>query len=375
MNKLSVIFVARNYPPKVGGAENLNKTLAQKIGQKIELKLIANKRGKYSPLFYLKSFWQILFDKKADLIFLSDAVLSPLVPFLKILKRKPIIIKIHGQDITYNNRFYQFFIPRFLNKTDKIICISQAARRECLKRGLSRNKCRVISIGIEPAKISLSNKTNTIHKLEKQLSINLDRKKIILSVGTLVKRKGFYWFVENVITKLARKRKDFIYLIVGRGIYKGKMNEINYESQLKDLILSKNLAENTKLLGRVENNFLDDLYSVADLFIMPNIPVSGDMEGFGIVALEASAFGIPVIASNMEGIKEAIINGQNGFLVKPNDKEGFTSIVNELLDSDEIRKGFGKKSRKFTLENYQWPKIVQAYINEFRSVVEQINCL
>jgi glycosyltransferase involved in cell wall biosynthesis len=367
MNKLNVAFIARNFPPKTGGAEKLNYELAQQLGKLINLKVLANKWGKYSPIFYAQSFFKVLFDRKVNLIFLSDAVLAPLIPFFRIFKRKPIVLKIHGLDITFDNSFYQFFIPKFIKKADRIICISNATKKECIKRNIRAEKCVVISIGIEMPKISKTKeelRKIVIHKTK----INLGRKKIILSVGALVERKGFHWFIKYVITELLKKRNDFIYLIAGGSAYKGKMADISYHAKLISFIKNNHIGSHVKILGRIDDKLIQMLYSCADLYIMPNIPIPGDMEGFGIVAIEASSYGLPVIASKVEGIKEAICDEKNGFLVDPLNTNQYIRLINEFLDSKEKRKNFGQKAKNFTSKNYNWSKIIQEYISTFNSL-------
>ncbi len=85
--------------------------------------------------------------KKVDVIYLQDGLLAPLGLILKIF-RKPTAITIHGLDITYKNKFYQFLIPRCVKRLDRIICISAATRQECLERGIPEKKMTVIPDGI-----------------------------------------------------------------------------------------------------------------------------------------------------------------------------------------------------------------------------------
>lgn len=369
---MRVFFIARNSPPVIGGAEKLNYELSQRLKEQINLKLIANKRGKYSPIFYIGSFFKVLFGKRVDVIFLSDALLSPLIPAFKIFKRKPIVVKVHGLDITFSNKLYQFFIPKFVNMANRIICISRATKEECVKRGVNQDKCTVIPIGINPGKIHQDRtKENLKREVAEKLKINFDNKKIILSVGALVERKGVYWFIKNVIYRMLKIRKNFIYLIVGGEIYRGKIKNITYKGKIEDIIEKESLKNYIIILGKISNNMLDLLYNISDIFVMPNIPVEGDMEGFGIVAIEAASYGLPVVASGLEGIKDAVQNNKNGFLINPGDSSEFIKVIDKLLKKGEKRKEFGEKARRFTLEIYDWDKIIQKYIGEFRPLVSK----
>ena len=159
--------------------------------------------------------------------------------------------------------------------------------------------------------------------------------------------------------KIVERREDCLYLIAGEGIYRERIQGAIERSDLKKYVLT---------LGRVGNEMLKHLYNAADVYVMPNIPVEGDLEGFGLVALEAASCGLPVVASKLEGIEDAIKNGENGFLVDHNDIQGFVDIITNLLANDEERGKFGKRAREFSLENYHWRKIAYRYLKELEKI-------
>jgi phosphatidylinositol alpha-1,6-mannosyltransferase len=103
----------------------------------------------------------------------------------------------------------------------------------------------------------------------------------------------------------------------------------------------------------------------ADMFVMPNIKVEGDAEGFGLVALEASVNGTPVLASAMEGITCAVIDGKNGFLVPPEKETAWIEKIHSLLSDLPYLKTFGEGAKNFTITNYAWKKMVDGYIHVF----------
>ena len=99
-----------------------------------------------------------------------------------------------------------------------------------------------------------------------------------------------------------------------------------------------NLQGRVLLLGEVSDEDRKLIYNASDIFIMPNITVPGDVEGFGIVALEAGSCGLPVVASNIQGLRDAVINGKTGYLVGEGDVEGFVSRITDMsLEKDQIR--------------------------------------
>lgn len=353
---MDILFITRTFPPMIGGMEKVAYELYTNMSKVANVRIISYGGSKkflpiVLPFFLFKSIWN-LSTKKIDVVFLHDGLLSPLGVMLKIF-RKPIAIKIHGLDITYKNPLYQYFIPKCIKRLDKIICISNATKEECIKRGIPEEKITIIPNGISDEFYINEDKMVLKERLAERINLELNGRKIFLSVGRLVERKGLHWFVENVIPRLLEKDREFIYLIAGDGVLRQKIQNIILENKLENKVI---------MLGKVEDETLRLLYNVADVFVMPNIPVDGDMEGFGVVALEAASCGVPVVASELEGIKDAVKDGRNGFLVGVLDVEGFVRVVDKLLRNDEKREKIRINTKVFTLENYSWERIVKTYL-------------
>jgi glycosyltransferase involved in cell wall biosynthesis len=87
---------------------------------------------------------------------------------------------------------------------------------------------------------------------------------------------------------------------------------------------------------------------------MPNIEVNGDIEGFGIAAIEAGCCGLPVIASDVQGLKDAVLDGRTGFLVEARNTEGFLGCIRKMdLDREAVR--------SLVIETYDWRRIYHLY--------------
>jgi len=308
------------------------------------------------PYFFIKSLW-IYARKGPDHIHLGDALLSPLGLILKSLFKRPVSVTVHGLDVTWKFRLYQFLVPRCLKRLDKIICVSEQTRKECIIRGVDEEKIVVIPNGVDPEEFYITEgRLGLKEDLSNRLKIDLGNKKILLSVGRLVERKGFHWFISETLPRAIGKRGDVLYLIVGKGPFAGKIRETVRDHDLRDHVL---------LLGEVDNGTLRLLYNVSDVLVMPNIKVEGDIEGFGLVALEAASCGLPVVASNLEGIKDAIKHEKNGFLIEPYDAQEFTNVIIKLLKNDEKRQKFGEEAKIFVLQNYSWKTISRRHLEEF----------
>ncbi|MDX1672876.1 MAG: glycosyltransferase family 4 protein, partial [Balneolaceae bacterium] len=105
-----------------------------------------------------------------------------------------------------------------------------------------------------------------------------------------------------------------------------------------------------------------------DLFIMPNIPVKGDMEGFGIVLLEANMARTPAIASDLEGIRDVIEQGKNGYRVPPENPDRFSEKVNQVLENGFSR--FSDSARSYVQERFNWERVSEQYLDYLQNVIK-----
>jgi len=354
---MKILFISRAFPPVIGGIENQNYELSLWLKKISRIKTIANPFGKkflpfFLPYALIKSLFLL---RKYDVVLLGDAVLSPLGWILKLFYRKPVISIVHGLDLTYPLKIYQkLWIRFFIKKMDKLISVGHETIEAGVKRGIPRNKFVFIPNGIDTKKFLEWHERT---ELEKIVGESLQGKKILLTTGRLVSHKGVDWFSQFVVPRLP---EDVIYLIAGDG---------EKRKVIEKIIEKKKLEKKIKLLGNVSFQKLKILYNTADIYIKPNIKISGTMEGFGLVVIEAASCRLPVIASNLEGLKDAIKEGKNGFFVEPGNTESYLEKINELLAQDDFRLEFGEKARRFVVENFSWEKISQQYLKEIKSVM------
>lgn len=356
---MKILFISRAYPPVVGGIENQNYELSQWLPKIAEVKTIANTRGKlFLPIFIPYALIRALFlFRNYDALLLGDGVLAIIGWKLKFLYRKPVICIVHGLDLTYKNAFYQkLWMDIFIKKMDKLIAVGRETVRVAKEKGIPGEKIVFIPNGIDAQKFD---GIFSRSRLKEIVDIEIEGKKFILTSGRLAKRKGTAWFVQNVMPKLP---ENIIYIIAGDGPDR---------ENVKNAIAKNNLAANVKTLGYVTDEVRNALMNTCDVFVQPNIRISGDMEGFGISVIEAAYCRIPVLASRLEGLQDAIKNGENGFLVEPENADAWVSKISEVLANNNFREGFGEKARQYVIANYSWEKISKLYLREIESVISK----
>lgn len=361
----NILFITRCFPPTTGGMERFAKDLHDAVSKKTNTILLSWGGSKKAlifvlPYFFIRSFW-LLLTKRIDIIHAQDGVVSIVLTPLSKLFNKPLIVVIHGLDVTYSNRLYQILIRWSLSRADAVACISGAAKNEVIKRGINESKVRVIPLGITD-ELFMNDKKQARIELQKLLPMVNKDTKILLSSGRLVKRKGVDWFVTNVMPIVVEKHPETILVVSGEGAWR---------AVIETAIEKKSMQNNVVLLGRTTDEQLKYLYNAADCFVMPNITVPGDMEGFGRVLLEAALCELPVVASGIEGIVDATHDGQNGTLVAERETPEFIRVILEILQNIDLAEKFGRHARAYTLDHYNWSSIADNYLQLYENLREE----
>jgi glycosyltransferase involved in cell wall biosynthesis len=369
---MRILFISRAYPPIVGGIEMQNFGIGQALSKISDVKIIANKKGKNSlPLFLLGLVFKGTFlVKNYDAVLFGDGVLSPIGAFWKIFyPKKKFLSIIHGLDITYaHKKSFMSQVYRFINipchkRLDKLIMVGNETITEAMKIGIPKDKCVFIPNGLEPKEICEIHSRQDLGKL---LGISLNDKKIIFRGGRFVKHKGTEWFIRNVVPKLP---ENYIFVAAGPRVSAKTAGDEDYYGKVEKAVIDLNFQDKVKLLTKLNRKEIKILFNACDLYVSPNIKVPGSIEGFGITAIEAGACGRVVLASNLEGLKDAIMDGENGFLVEPENAEVWITKINELLSDDNFRKEFGEKAAQYVVENYSWDVIARKYLNEIENTL------
>lgn len=177
-------------------------------------------------------------------------------------------------------------------------------------------------------------------------------RRVLLTVGRLQERKGHDTLLMGM-PSIRERHPDVLYAIAGDGEQRPK---------LQRLVEKLNLQEHVRFLGEIDDSTLRQCYRESDLFVLPNRSVGRDVEGFGIVLLEAQACGKPVIAGRSGGTKDAIDDGETGLLVDCQNPESPGELVNaicDMLGNAERLRVFGEAARSFVKNTFHWPILAQ----------------
>ncbi len=357
---MNILFISRAYPPVQGGIENQNYALSVWLKRLASVTTIANHHGKKMlPLFLPYATIRALCTAyRYDVILLGDGVLALAGTLIKLLyPKKPVVAIIHGLDILYESAAYQaLWVRHFIPSLDKLIAVSEETRAAALAKRIPENKVTVIRNGVDTEAFQ---GTYAREDLERLLGENLGGKQVLLTTGRLAKRKGAAWFIQKVLPHLP---KTVIYILAGAG---------SEEDAIRDAIKKTGADDQVRMLGRVSDADRNLLLNTADIFIQPNIRVQGDMEGFGMAVIEATACRRPVIASNLEGLKDAICHNESGILVEPENAEAFENAILSLMENADERHALGERALRYTEAHYHWNIIARLYIETLNNLIKK----
>jgi len=352
---MNILFISRTYPPVVGGIEKQNFEIATALSGICHVDVIANTRGKWFLLLFLPyaTLKALISARNYDVVLLGDGVLGITGYFLKLVTGKPVACIIHGLDLTYKNIIYQkLWVNIFIRHMDKLIAVGHETIQHGVSRGIPESNFVFVPNGVAPAD---PDEIFTHHELETLIGKEI-KGRILLTIGRLVKRKGVVWFINNVASTLD---ENIVYIIAGAG---------KEEAHILSAIQNNHLQKRVFFIGEVSDRDKKLLLSTADIFIQPNIKIEGDMEGFGLVVLEAAAHGCVVVASRLEGLTDSIQHGQNGYLVTPGNSKEYREIIGSILDNPRDLVAQGQRARVYVENNYSWSLIAKKYLDALTSL-------
>ncbi|NIJ54507.1 glycosyltransferase family 4 protein [Dyadobacter arcticus] len=321
---------------------------------------------------------------KIQVIHFNDALLATFCIWHKGYEHLKRTVTLHGLDVVFPSGIYRkHVLPKF-NQFDHLIAVSRATADRAIALGIAADKVSVISNGVDQRSDDSHNLSWPKPEFLKQYAIP-PGKLILLAIGRPVKRKGFSWFIREVVPKL---NGSFIVLFIGPFDKQPKILErvlsvvpenlrqkimlfLGFGSDagaIRELLDIPGADGQVRHLGRLPEEQKQAILKFSDAFIMPNVSVNGDMEGFGLVCLEAALAGATVFAANIDGIPDAIQHEKNGFLLPIEDSNIWASKLNKLIANPEGFEAHKMNFQQFTMDNYSWEKMVKAYYELFLSL-------
>lgn len=294
-------------------------------------------------LFYIKLLRRFK-KNKIELILMSGFSEKMLVTFLSIFFRIPVFwIEYSVLDPVFKKNFY---LPKFLylvlNNFVKKIIVPTNATYEGIRKSLpiKKNKLSIISCGIE------------INEKKYKIPPEIKNKMIIGNVSRLTKEKGQDILI-RAIPEVIKQIPNAIFMIVGDG-----PDRRYYEQLIKELGVFKNV----RMPGFVVD--VNYYYSLFDIFVFPTV---WNLEGFGLVAVEAMSKKVPVIGSSNMPVPEIVIDNSNGIIVPKGDSNELAKAVIRLCLDEDLRKKLGLNGYRDVYEKYDIKIIAKKFMDLFEN--------
>jgi len=342
------LLLTLEYPPDIGGIASYYHQIVRSNPAVKVLHLKLQKR-RFSWLKFFKPVARKIKQEKISYVQIGHILpLGYLGLVFKLTHKKPYLVYVHGLDVLQAqlSSWKKFWIKVILRQADTIVANSNFVKNGVSKKyNIDAKKFKVVYPKVDLA--AMESMVDKLTSLDRQKDV-----KIILSVGRLVRRKGFDMVIKAVQSfppkagpPLAEKFKiqNWQYWIIGDGPDK---------KRLMSLVKKYNLENKVKFLGQIPVPQIYKYYRSCDVFIMPCREIDGDVEGFGIVYLEAAAFGKPVIAGRSGGAPEAVIDGLTGLLIDPLDVGDISQALVNLLTNDGLRSKLGRQGYERVKEKF-----------------------
>lgn len=366
---MRLLFITQDFAPDYGGVQTYSWEMAHRLSDRVAaLEVLAPNRPAappvdrsapfpvtrlscrpaHLPFALLPMLARRACTQKTDVVLHAQWQTVGASVLSHILTGYPrrVVCAAHGRELLFNpvqgvpvlETTYEQLRAFLLRQVDLFLPVSHYTAGLLQDRGLSAAQTPVVPNGTDPQHFQ----PHDASALRRHLGFS-DRR-IVLTVGRLVHRKG----VDTVLRALpaiAENCPDVAYVVVGTGPDQGR---------LERLAKRLGVANRVRFVGTVDHDRLPLYYSAADLFVMPAREDPPDVEGFGLVFLEANACGTPVIGARTGGIPDAIVDGETGLLVPANAPEALAEAATRILTTLGLADTLGRQGRHRAVNEASW---------------------
>jgi phosphatidylinositol alpha-1,6-mannosyltransferase len=375
---MKILVCSWNYPPVVGGIEVVAEQVAEglhSLGHQVAVLAAALPEGareaagsvevarasrKGIPRFLLHAVREgarRIRRERPDWILCPSLTSAPAAWWLSKRFGVPYAVLVHGSDILLQSKLYQAAIRPLLRGAALLFANSRNTAELLAKRRLERGRIRVVCPGVTPPPPPGTEAGAAM----KALAAEAAGKPILLSVGRLVKRKGVLEFIRDVMPRVRAELPNAQYWVVGGEPGASLIHSERIGSALEEAICATGQADSVKLLGRLPEADLAAAYAAAKLFVFPCLDLPHDIEGFGIVVLEAALRRVPAVATRCGGIPDAVEEGVTGELVPPGDPEAMAKAVVRMLRDPARLAAMGEAGERRAREVFNWRAVAGRY--------------
>lgn len=362
-----ILHVTRNLPPLVGGMERLNWHIADELSRHAEVHVIGPQGAAahrpervmltevpLRPLwkFLVTSIYQAIMQARhfrPDVVLAGSGLTAPAALLAARLSGARSAAYLHGLDVAVRHPIYRALWHPAIRHLDIVIANSRPTAELARGIGVLDSKLHIVHPGVQ---LPEAPQPEAALKAFRERH-NLGDARILLSVGRLTARKGLREFVQNALPAIVHEAPDVLLAIVGDAPTDSLHAEVQTHESIQAAADSLGIGKHLRFLGVItDRTELSCAYECAALHVFPVRDLPGDPEGFGMVAIEAAAHGIPTVAFATGGIIDAVAPAQSGALVPPGD---YSILAQAAIDVLHAKAGAQQPKIRDFAEKFRWP--------------------
>lgn len=340
-----VLLVTRNFPPLLGGMESVNQHLLSELSLTSSTGLSgpAGARAQAgrveavveSPLkplwkFLLACAWRTVrlsLKWRPHLVIAGSGVTAPIAYVAARCCGARAAVYLHGLDIIAPSWIYQRIWLPFIRRCDAVLVNSRHTAKLAERAGVSVSRIQVLHPGTDLPTLDRP-AGDRFRKL-----YALGDAPLMLSVGRLTPRKGLVEFITQAMPSIIASCPSAVLVVIGDDAVDALNSKGGSErSRIFAAASSAGVGGALRMLGRCDGPTLEAAYDAASVHVFPVLELPGDVEGFGMVALESAAYSVATVAFAVGGVGDAVCDGVTGTLVIPGDYPTFGRRVVEQLN-------------------------------------------
>lgn len=273
-------------------------------------------------------------------VFAGNGLVAPLAWLAAKRAGCPVVVFVHGLDLTYPHPLYQALFMRALRFSDLVVANSHYTAGLAKQKGIER-----VTVLHPGAAVDLPPPDTEAFLKQQRLNPGF-----LLSVGRLTPRKGVAHFIQHILPKLIETQPDLHYVVVGEAPQAEAA--LGYEASIQQAIQQAGLQDRVHLLGGLPDAALQAAFASASVHVFAVQDLPNDAEGFGMVAIEAAAQGLPTVAFRVAGVPDAVAEGASGSLVASD--KAFAQAVLRWLDKQKTHPALVKAACKAHAAGFSW---------------------
>lgn len=286
---------------------------------------------------------------KPRLIVAGSGLTAPMARFAAYQAKAPYVVYLHGLDIASQQILYRHYFVPAIRDANLVLTNSRYTSRLASQAGVPGERLRLLHPGVEIPQ----------HQMDRRKAIDimhdcfaLPPGPILLGVGRLTPRKGFAKFVEKALPTILEQEPNAQFVVAGEVPRHSVQHMGNEAEAIMRAAKSQGIARHVHLIGPLRGQALEAAWCSAQVHVFPVQNTPDDPEGFGMVAIEAAAHGIPTVAFASGGVPDAVSDGKSGFLINVGNYDEFAQRAVDAMNS---RKELEASANAFA-QAFAWPK-------------------